>query len=343
MNRKVSIAVGVAAAVVFSGAAYANNTQTINNTDGYVPLSIARNFVPAFVTTMCTGSGGGTGLAVVGDTGNCNAHGLSAVAAAAGVDIGFGTPGYFGNPNMVPVFDTAVYMAGMEHSGYKLGMPFSNGLFSTAEGGAIRDGRASYFDGLMNAWTSLADAQTSGTRPIGIGELAGDHTQRDLWIDQTVVGYVTSLGFQDLSNFDLNMRSQLSWNGSDLITSLAHIDQRLEQDLTLDDHGTAFDAMRQTLQMAFAADSDTGATTNPNGLPGGSIHGVNGGLGQLVTQDVMGWFFSCINCDTPELGTTGHAFEPMDQIYTFMPYTSTWRSVPSIIHAQGSVLINPTP
>jgi len=342
MNRNVSMAVGMAAAMVFSSVAHANNTQTINNSSEYVPLSIAMGFVPAFVTTMCQSASGATGLAVVGGSGSCASAGLMAVAAAAGVDIGAGIGGYFGNPNLVPVFNSAAYLAGMEHSGYKLAAPFSNGLFTTADGGAIRDGRSSYFDGLENAWADLAEAQVDGDRPMGVGELGGDHTLRELWIDQLVVGYVESLDPEDNPNYELNLRSQLSWNGSNLTNALAHIDQRLEQDLTLDAGGNPFEASRQTLQMAFAADSRTGATTNPGGGSGGSVHTETGGLGQLTTQDVNGWFWSCINCDTPDLGEAVHAFEPLDQVYSFMPYDTSWRSVPSIQHAAASTMVNPT-
>ena len=337
MNKKVTVAVGVAAAVAFAGVASANNTQTIMSSEAYVPLSIASGFVPEFVTQDCT-SGGATGIGVVGNTGNCNGHGAVAASAAAGVDIGEGLPGYFNNPDMMPVFNTTVFNVGMEHSGYANIAPFASGLFRRSQGGAV-GGRSNYFTGLMNAWTGLDEALTAGDKPMGVGTLAGDHTERELWIDQTVVGYVMSLDANGDSNYDQNFRAQLSWDGADLATSLAHIDQRLEQDLTLQDGGTPFEASKQTLQMAFAAASDTGATTNPDALPGGAANLGAGGsrsVAQLVTQDVEGWFFSCIGCDTPELGTTGHAFEPADQQYTFMPYTTTWNSVPTITHAPSA-------
>ncbi|MBI5136754.1 MAG: hypothetical protein HZA24_11455, partial [Nitrospirae bacterium] len=46
MNKKISVAVGVAAAVAFAGTAMANNTQTVNSSEGYVDLAIAAAFVP---------------------------------------------------------------------------------------------------------------------------------------------------------------------------------------------------------------------------------------------------------------------------------------------------------
>ncbi|MDH5528287.1 MAG: hypothetical protein OEY97_13405 [Nitrospirota bacterium] len=158
----------------------------------------------------------------------------------------------------------------------------------------------------------------------------GDYycTAREQWIDQTVVGYVTSLdkdtGAKELTQ---NFRSQITFEpvtpiGPDLLT---YVDQRLEQSVEL---GQAqFTAERQTFQQAFQVQSRLVAFQNPVSLQ----------WGQLVSQDVEGYLFTCVNCDTPELIASGgsHAFDPYvttDQI-TFIPYTSQWHSVPSIVHA----------
>jgi len=365
MNKKVSIAVGVAAAVAFTGTAMANNTQTINTSEAYVSATIAAAFVPEFVTADCTGALG-TSLS----TNNCNDHGAVSAANAAGTTIIFtnapgGTEannGFFNNGDMMPVLNFDVWSGGIQHAAWKNDPPFSSGLMSWD-----RSDGSSYFAGLSLAWTGYSDAAKGHSEfPMGAPIMAGGgESVREEWIDQTVVGYVESLaatqgGGTEASNYDMNFRSQLSWigtgTGTDLGTSAvyAHIDQRLEQDLTLDDNGLAFEASRQTLQTAFAVNANTGATTDPEG---GGIAGIGGtgpnegavststgnagmlatgqGIGQLVTQDIEGWFYSCLNCDSVD-NSAVHAFTPFEQSLTFMPYTNTWRDLPSISHGSSN-------
>lgn len=162
--------------------------------------------------------------------------------------------------------------------------------------------------------------------------------QNDGWIDQTVVGYIESLDAEGKANLQQNMRSQVNHRVAPPGSVdpqfpqdvsgwwVANVDQRMEQDLTLADGGLAFEASRQTLQMAFAADQIdylTGVVPQSNT--------VNGRIGQLVTQDIEGWFYSCLNCDSTSNGVS-HAFTPQTQNVTFMPYSNTWRDLPSISH-----------
>ncbi|MBI5137372.1 MAG: hypothetical protein HZA24_08580 [Nitrospirae bacterium] len=346
MNSKLASAVGAAAAaaVAFAGSAMANNTQTINNSNGYVDLGVAAAFVPAFLTDHCTS-------AIGSNTGNCNEWGSIAAGNASGASIivlpGGGTQaaaGYFNNPDMMPILDMAAWANGIENAAWNNAAPFSSGLMSWD-----RSDGSSYFAGLTLGWTGYSDA-ASGIRPMGAPVMpGGGESVREQWIDQTVVGYIESLATLGGSNLDENFRSQLSWIGTALpgtLATYAHIDQRLEQDLTLDETGLAFEASRQTLQLAFAVNSNTGATTDPNGLGAGGSGlaggigsdpvGFNGtsGIGQLVTQDVQGWFYSCLNCEST-LNNVSHAFTPFDQSMTFMPYDNTWRNLPSIAHGQS--------
>jgi hypothetical protein len=345
MNKKISIAVGVAAAVAFTGTAMANNTQTINTSEAYVNVGVAAAFVPEFVTADCT--------AAIGSTGNCNDHGAVAAGNAAGTTIIFtnapgGTEangGYFNNGDMMPVLTLDVWSGGIQHAAWKNDPPFSSGLMSWD-----RSDGSSYFAGLQISWTGYSDAAAGHSEfPMGAPILPGGaESVREEWVDQTIVGYVESLDGSGNSNYDQNFRSQLSWIGTGLgvgseATTYAHIDQRLEQDLTLDDNGLAFEASRQTLQTAFALNSNTGYSTDPEGgAAGGS--GIEGaidadpagftgtsGIGQLVTQDIEGWFYSCLNCDS-SLNSVSHAFTPFETSLTFMPYTNTWRDLPSISH-----------
>jgi len=369
MNKKVSIAVGVAAAVAFTGTAMANNTQTINSSEAYVDLSIAAAFIPEFVTADCSAALGGNNdrldpLSVAGDgSGNCNDHGAVSSANAAGTTIVFanggGTEangGYFNNGDMMPVLTFDTWSGGIQHAAWKNDPPFSSGLMSFD-----RSDGSSYFAGLDIAWTGYTEPAGGHSEfPMGAPQLPGGaESVREEWVDQTVVGYVQSLDTGGASNYDQNFRSQLSWIGTGLgvgneASTYAHIDQRLEQDLTLDDGtnglGLAFEASRQTLQTAFAVNSNTGYTTDPEaGASGGSgvegsITAVTGqgttlnttgsGLGQLVTQDVEGWFYSCLNCDSTTNNVT-HAFTPFETSLTFMPYTNTWRDLPSISHGSS--------
>ncbi|MDH5525882.1 MAG: hypothetical protein OEY97_01075 [Nitrospirota bacterium] len=160
---------------------------------------------------------------------------------------------------------------------------------------------------------------------------AGDPfcANRDHWIDQTVVGYVTSLD-KDTAAEELtqNFRSQVSFDTDPLPISTinyTHVDQRLEQSVVL---GMAeFEASRQTFQQAFQTTAMADFFWSP----------VSRDVSQLVSQDVEGYLFSCFNCDTPELVASGgsHAFDPWltaDEI-TFIPYSSSWHTVPTFTHA----------
>ncbi|MBI5137532.1 MAG: hypothetical protein HZA24_09425 [Nitrospirae bacterium] len=143
---------------------------------------------------------------------------------------------------------------------------------------------------------------------------------RDQWVDQVVAGYVAALpALGGDANFAQNFRSQMAMAGSSLnaLTEVA-TDQRTEQVVALG--GTAFEGSRQTFQQATAALSAAGF---------GSLQGSN--WGQLVTQDVEGWLYTCINCDSSG-NNVSHAFTPIDMGMSFMPYTNTWRSLPSIAH-----------
>lgn len=161
---------------------------------------------------------------------------------------------------------------------------------------------------------------------------AGDPfcSNRDMWIDQTVVGYVTSLD-KDTAAEELaqNFSSQITFDvpPTDISTlNYTLLDQRLDQSVEL---GQAeFEASRQTFQQAFRSRS---ADNFYFGTP------VDYDASQLVSQDVEGYLFSCMNCDTPELVGSGgsHAFLPpltSDQI-DFIPYWSNWHTVPTITHA----------
>ncbi len=342
MNKHLPIAVGVAAAITLAGTAGANNTQTINNSQGYVDLAVASAFVPAFLTDNCTSPIGSSG-------GNCDDWGAIAAGNAAGTTIVLGSgatmaaAGYFNNADMMPVLNTAVWAAGIENAAWNNAAPFSSGLASFD-----RPDGSSYFAGLDLAWTGYASAANGIVGlPMGAPVMAnGGESVRDQWVDQTVVGYIESLDALDNPNLEQNFRSQLSWIGAALPgtnSTFAHIDQRLEQDLTLQDNGFAFAASRQTLQSVFAVNSATGATTDPTGIssggsgsPGSLNKGPAGtsGFAQLVTQDVEGWFYSCLNCDST-VNNVSHAFTPMEQGLTFMPYSSTWRDLPSISHGQS--------
>jgi hypothetical protein len=60
-----------------------------------------------------------------------------------------------------------------------------------------------------------------------------------------------------------------------------------------------------------------------------------GSIGQMVAQDVNGYFSSCVNCDTAttEALNQEHAFTPAKLDLTFMPYAAGWQTVPTVIHA----------
>ena len=165
---------------------------------------------------------------------------------------------------------------------------------------------------------------------------------RDVWVDQTVVGYLQAWeelgGDQSITQ---NFRNQTTFDAH-LILDAANTrnDQRWEQSVELSATGTSvsndaadgilgnletYNGSRQTMQSAMETlgDSSGGLATH---------------LGELITQDVNGYFFSCVNCDTPELELAGatHAFEPTQQTLFFMPYTTQWNVIPTITHAPSA-------
>ncbi|MBI5137527.1 MAG: hypothetical protein HZA24_09390 [Nitrospirae bacterium] len=322
-------------AVLCAPAAKANNTQTVNGSDVPLDLTTITAFTPLFVQTQCT--------AVAGGTGNCDQFGAVTAGNAGGTTIiylgGTEAPnGYFNNPDMMPVLNLDVWSGGIAGAAWNNAAPFSSGLMSWD-----RSDGSSYFAGLTLAWTGYADAAANPTMPMGAPLMPGGaESVREEWVDQTVVSWVETLDALGNTTHVQNFRNRLSWMGSDVATSWAHVDQRWEQLLMLDPNGLAFEASRQTIQQAFAVGSPTGATTDPDGIaPAGTGQtgqigvdpaGWNNttGVAQLVTQDVEGWFYSCLSCDSQNRLVI--AFTPMFQPITFMPFDPLWINVPSISH-----------
>jgi hypothetical protein len=167
---------------------------------------------------------------------------------------------------------------------------------------------------------------------------------RDRWLDQAVAGYVQSwesLG-GDL-HFAQNFRSQVGYDGTAQSVepnTEVWTDFRMQQSLELSgafttaasdpgDLTTPGDnldgiAGRQTFEQAIATESlaNFGFLRSP------------GSIGQLVSQDVEGYLFTCLNCDTPDLVASGaaHAFEPDKLDLTFMEYDAGWNQVPTVAH-----------
>jgi len=339
MNRKISIAVGTAAAVAFAGAAMASDLVTINSSEGYHAVG-SNAFQPGFLRNDCGHLDGSDTYGFL--SGNCAEHGHTMVGLAA--NGGFWTGG-----DAVPVHGNN------PQSGYAMqdgiGDAFDNGLFRT-------DG-TSYFSGLTYAWDSIGDAVADPMAGMGGHDPSPFANGHDWWLDQTVIGYVeTKLdtdsnqmnGGEGDTTLAQNFRSSITMtNSTDLNLVTNHIDQRLEQmvELTLGSNNPAgttgepgnaneFEASRQTIQMAFAADSGPNLTTDHTT---GSINNPNGNneeyFGQLVAQDVEGFFFSCINCDTQALIDAGaeHAFTPEAIDAHYMPYVAGWQTVPTVVHA----------
>lgn len=324
MNKKIAIAVGSAAAVAFTGAAFAADLEIINSSEGYGNPNAAGAFVPSFIQADCAANA--TTLNVSGwsgttfsDTGACNGHGNHILMAAS-------QENFFGNSDLVPQQDS--------NWGMGMGNVAAPGSWGFSMIDPFMDsGVVTYFSGLQDAWTNVADAIANPERAMGIpgGRLRGmgHESHRDFWIDQTVVGYVQaweSIGGSD--EFAQNFRSQLSWRGADTETALAHIDQRLEQSVALGQ--AAFEASRQTLQSAFAVTSGVNTTSDVE-----TGEGETTDIGQLVAQDIEGFFFSCMNCDSSDLTASGvtHAFDPDPVTVWFQDYQSGWNVVPTVVHA----------
>ncbi len=318
--------------------AEANNTQTVNSSEVPLDITTIAAFTPLFVQTQCT--------AAIGGTGNCNDRGASATGNAAGTTIVFNSGStapnnqYFNNPDMMPVLNLNTWSGGISNAAWNNAAPFSSGLMSWD-----RSDGSSYFAGLDIAWTGYSDAYANGQIPMGAPVMPGGaESVREEWVDQTVVSWTETLDALNNPSLVGNFRTRLAWLGSDVATSWAYTDQRFEQDLRLAPNGgAAFEASRQTIQQAFAVASPTGATTDPTGAASGGAVGEIGvdpagwagasGLGQLVTQDIEGWFYSCLSCDP----TTGaqRSFTPVFQEITFMPFDAFWIDVPSISHGRS--------
>ncbi len=358
MNKKIAIAVGAVASVAFAGSAFAANTQTINSSEGYVTAFPAgKAFVGAFVNQDCDN---GAGVTVA--TGNCNGHGEVIVSSAAGLTGAAQADGataiqYFNNSDFMPVLNGAVFTAGMEASGYRNATPFGNGIFDVLDvTNSVRNNNATgnttalnYFAGLMNAWSNNAAAISMADRPLGAPDdsFTSDVTEREIWVDQIVVGYIVSTtdasqgGGTDI-NYVQNFRAQVGFTGNKLSTALAQIDQRLEQQVELATQtdltsGTPFEASQQTIQMAFQSQGTiVNFGTNPDVGAGGAAQGVGnnaGGrsVGQLVSQDIEGYFLSCSQCDSNSTGTAHH-FATFDDALRFQAYENGYLATPTIKH-----------
>ncbi len=336
MNKKIAIAVGSAAAVAFTGAAFAADLEIINSSEGYGSPMMAGKFVPPFIAADCqanpstlniTGWSGVTASTTLA----CNDHGDHILHSAATWD-------FFGNEDLVPQQDSnwgmGVNAAPPGSWGFAMIDPFGYGL-GLADGDGV-----SYFNGLTDAWTNQLDAQNNPERAMGTPggrlRMMGHESHREFWIDQTVVTYVQaweSLGGSD--EFAQNFRSQLSWRGAVTDEAASHIDQRLEQSVGLGQ--AAFEASRQTLQSAFAVTSSGANTTTDVEVAEGDIDaGLAGdGIGQLVAQDIEGFFFSCMNCDSQDMvdSSVTHAFAPDPTTVWFQDYQSGWNVVPTVVHA----------
>jgi hypothetical protein len=165
---------------------------------------------------------------------------------------------------------------------------------------------------------------------------------RDQWVDQTVSGYIEAWGILGGdAHFAENFRSQIGYNPAAAILdsgTLTATDQRIQQSVELSgaftteasDPGDAISpanlddvAGRQTFEQAMRT------------LSHPSLEGINVDFDQMVSQDVNGYFLSCLNCDTAttEALNQEHAFTPAKLDLTFMPYAAGWQTVPTVIHA----------
>ena len=320
MNRKISLAVGTAAAVAFTGMAHASDLTTINQTEQYVDPSVAASFVPYFVQP------GGDCNAPIGgsSTVGCPDHGAALVGQAAGTE----PENYFSGGDAVPAFShtPADSWALVGPTGDN---PFMSGIF--------RSDGTSYFTGLNYSCDTPGDAIATNCNGMGAPIFANDNaTRQQEWIDQTLVGYVESLANLDGNNANggegditlaQNLRVQFNMTGTDLSSVGSDIDQRLEQMVELDG-ATGFldnDASRMTFQQAFGVNASSSG--NPT-ADGGGGHFM---LGQLVAQDIEGFLFSCMSCDTAS-NSGDHTVTPNYLEVRYNPYASGWDVVPTIVH-----------
>jgi hypothetical protein len=151
---------------------------------------------------------------------------------------------------------------------------------------------------------------------------------RDEWVDQVVTGYVMSIPATPANRMYVqNFRSQMGYDPAATVldsgTQVA-ADFRMEQSVGLGQD--PFEAERQTIQQALATRSTQDFGWIPTDAGGQRI-------GQLVSQDVQGYFMSCLNCDN---GTTAisHAFPPPELDLALLPYEADWQSVPLVALAE---------
>jgi hypothetical protein len=331
MNRKISVAVGAAAAVAFTGAAYASDLLTINQTSQYIDPNVSAAFIPHWLLPGgdCHAAPGGT------STVGCPDHGSALVGQAAGTE----AENFWSSGDAIPqiVPNPAGSWALVAPTGDN---PFMSGLFRT-------DG-TSFFTGLSYACNTPGDT-VNGCYGMGapLASVGGaGFTAQQEWIDQTVIGYVQSNADTDgnLANggegditLAQNMRSQFNMTGTSLTAVGSHIDQRLEQMVELNgltgsndnvgvqDANGVQDASRQTVQQAFGVNATSSG--NPT-ADGGGGHFM---LGQLVAQDVQGFLFSCMNCNSSG-NDDEHAVTPSLLDVRYQPYVGGWDSVPTIVH-----------
>jgi len=336
MNRKVTFAVGTAAAVAFTGVASASDMLTINQTEGYVGSNLSASFIP-WVLGECDAAGGGT------STIGCPDHGYALVTQAAGDPLNIGEGNYFTGGDAVPQFPSP----DPDEDQWGLVGPTGDNPFMS---GIFREDGTSYFTGLNFACDTVDDANgvTGALNCAGMGappdydppgpNTAGGQTRQQEWIDQTVIGYVESI--RDANGDDQpdtggdvtlaqNFRIQFNMTGTSLQAGAvgSHIDQRLEQMVELDG-ATGFmdgDASRQTLQQAFGVNASSSG--NPT-ADGGGGHFM---LGNLVAQDIEGFFFSCMSCDS-DVNSGDHAVTPSLIEVRYQPYLTGWDVVPTITH-----------
>jgi hypothetical protein len=326
MNRKISLAVGTAAAVAFTGMAHASDLLTINQTDQYVAPSVAAKFIPNWLLPGgdCNATPGGS------STVGCPDHGAALVGQAAGTE----AENYWSDGDAVPAFSTT-YAGSWDLVGPTGDNPFMSGIFRT-------DG-TSYFTGLSYAPDTPGDIIGGEFNGMG-APTSGNATRQQEWIDQTVIGYVESLKNTDgdLANggdesgivtLAQNLRIQFNMTGTAVSNPGSDIDQRLEQMVELDGLSGQNDqngpgglnASRQTFQQAFGTHS---ASVGDPTAQGGFGHFM---LGQLVAQDVEGFLFSCMSCDTANNGG-GHTVTPNYLEVRYNPYQGGWDVVPTIVH-----------
>jgi hypothetical protein len=194
--------------------------------------------------------------------------------------------------------------------------------------------------GLYLQLNGFADVAPSSCGPLG----PADCGNRDQWVDQIVVGYVQSwesLGGDQ--HFVQNFRSQVGYDPTALIldaSTSVYTDFRMEQSVELSGAFTTvasdptdtigldnqdFVAGRQTIQQAITTEStdEFGWLYNQKQAPS---------IGDLVSQDVNGYFFSCLNCDNPTQNIV-HVFTPLLLDLYYQPYDAGWNRVPTVTHA----------